>query len=193
MVFLAEIQFYFLLGHKNSVRTLSLSPEGDRFASCSDDGAVKIWDLGSFQVDEMSVPEKQRAILSEFFMITFRIDVNVTFFEKIGKGSVKGRSHYMKPYTRQSVNSLLTYDHDIRDLSNQSFVFNELNHEIVLCVAFDPDGEEIVAGGQTGTVKVFNLKARNERLCLSGHKDAVNTVSFSPKGNFKIKLKMSLF
>ena len=101
----------------------------------------------------------------------------------------------MKPYTRQSVNSLLTYDHDIRDLSNQSFVFNELNHEIVLCVAFDPDGEEIVAGGQTGTVKVFNLKARNERLCLSGHKDAVNTVSFSPNGNnLKINLKkVSIF
>ena len=98
----------------------------------------------------------------------------------------------MKPYTRQSVNSLLTYDHDIRDLSNQSFVFNELNHEIVLCVAFDPDGEEIVAGGQTGTVKVFNLKARNERLCLTGHKEAVNTVSFSPNGNFGNKRCQSL-
>ena len=54
------------------MRTLALSPEGDRFASGSDDGAVKIWDLGGFQVDEMSVPEKQRAILSEFIIITFR-------------------------------------------------------------------------------------------------------------------------
>ena len=107
--------------------------------------------------------------------ITFSLSI-------LGKGSVRGRSHHMKPYTRQSVNSLLTYDHDIRDLSNQSFVFNELNHEIVLCVAFHPDGEEIVAGGQTGTVKVFNLKARKERLCLTGHKEAVNTVSFSPNG-----------
>ena len=53
------------------MRTLALSPEGDRFASGSDDGAVKIWDLGGFQVDEMSVPEKQRAILSEFIIITF--------------------------------------------------------------------------------------------------------------------------
>lgn len=73
-------------------------------------------------------------------------------------------------------------DHEIRDLSNQSFVFNELHHELVNCVAFTPNGEEVIAGGQSGKVKVFNLKGRKERLCLSGHKEAVNTVSVSPDG-----------
>ena len=70
----------------------------------------------------------------------------------------------------------------IRDLSNQSFVFNEIHHEVVLCVAFDPTGEEVVAGGQSGHVQVLNLKARKERLCLIGHKKAVNAVSYSPDG-----------
>ncbi len=51
-------------GHKDNVRTLALSPEGDRFASGSEDGAVKVWDLGSFQGDEVDLPpEKQHAIL----------------------------------------------------------------------------------------------------------------------------------
>lgn len=70
-------------------------------------------------------------------------------------------------------------DHEMRDLSNQSFVFNELHHETVNCVTFTANGEEVVAGGQSGKVKVFNLKGRKERLCLSGHKEAVNTISIS--------------
>ena len=78
------------------------------------------------------------------------------------KGSVRGRSHHMKPRTKQSVKSLLMSDHEIRDLSNQSFRFNDLYHEAVLCVAFSSNGEEVIAGGHSGNVKVFNLKVSLE-------------------------------
>ena len=55
-------------GHKSSIKALALSPEGDLFASGSEDGAVKIWDLGGFQVDEVLMPsENQHAILSKIF------------------------------------------------------------------------------------------------------------------------------
>ena len=54
------------MGHKSSIKSLALSPEGDLFASGSEDGAVKIWDLGGFQVDEVLMPsENQHAILSK--------------------------------------------------------------------------------------------------------------------------------
>ena len=72
---------------------------------------------------------------------------------------MRGRTHHnVKHNTKQTVSSLLTSDHEMRDLSNQSFVFNELHHEVVLCVTFTPNGEEVVAGGQSGHVKVFNVK-----------------------------------
>ena len=32
--------------------------------------------------------------------------------------------------------------------------FNELHHEVVLCVAFDPWGEEVAAASHSGLVKV---------------------------------------
>ena len=76
----------------------------------------------------------------------------------------------------------MTSDHEIRDLSNQSFVFNDVHHENVTCVSFGPFGEEVAAGGQSGEIKIFNLKARNERLCLKGHKETVNTLDFGPDG-----------
>ena len=37
--------------------------------------------------------------------------------------------------------------------------------------------------GQSGTIKIFNLSARKERLCLTDHTDVVRTLSFGPDGH----------
>ena len=47
-----------------------MSPRGgDIFASGSEDGSVKIWDLGSFQIDP-GYHENQHAILSKYLLST---------------------------------------------------------------------------------------------------------------------------
>ena len=56
--------------------------------------------------------------------------------------------------TRATVNRMLTVDNELRDLSNMSFVFNELHHEFVNNVAFSPTGEEVAACGKSGSIKV---------------------------------------
>ena len=74
---------------------------------------------------------------------------------------------------------------------------------MVLCVAFSHDGEEVVAGGMSGHVKVgpvalnyleadcvevhflpqiFNLRARSLRLQIADHKEPVNVCRFSADG-----------
>ncbi len=90
--------------------------------------------------------------------------------------------HRGAPQFRQSVHSLITTDHGLRDLSNQSFVFHDLHHELVLCVAFSPDGEEVVASGMSGDVKVYNVRHRSLRLRISDHREPVNVCRFSPDG-----------
>ena len=52
--------------YKNKVNSISLSPGGDSFVSGSEDGAVKIWDLGNFQSDSHLPPgPMQHDILSK--------------------------------------------------------------------------------------------------------------------------------
>ena len=64
----------------------------------------------------------------------------------------------------------------------QSFNFYELHDEMVLCVAFSPAGDEVVASGHSGHVKIYNLTQRTVRLKLPAHKEPVNVCRFSPSG-----------
>lgn len=150
-------------GHKEAVLCLALSPDGDLFASGSKDGSVKIWDLGNF-LDDLSGPEmnppKQRK-----------------------HKNTLGRTKSIRG-SKPNMTKLITADHDLRDLSNQSFLFQELNHDTVLFVDFNADGTEVIASSLSGTVKVFNLRARRLRLTLIGHHEPVNVCRFLPETRY---------
>ena len=60
--------FHRFTGHKGAVRSLSLCPDGDFFASGSEDGAVKIWDLGNFGDETDNALEAQKDALSKLFL-----------------------------------------------------------------------------------------------------------------------------
>ena len=176
-----------------------------QLVSGSDDGAVKIWDLGSF-LDEFgdgsATSEEQKEIVRS--VVSFHLFVSSkplgsycvsaileTSIETCRRASLNHRGHHSPASLRgHNVHSLITADHTLRDLSNQvseqsnklvsmwlanqllmahefcihnpilspnlfqSFIFHDLHHEMVLCVAFSHDGEEVVAGGMSGHVKV---------------------------------------
>ena len=67
---------------------------------------------------------------------------------------------------RATVNRMLTFDNELRDLSNISFVFNELHHDFVVNVAFSPDGEEVAACGKSGSIKVSILELVVPQPCI---------------------------
>jgi hypothetical protein len=53
----------------------------------------------------------------------------------------------------------------------------------VSCVAFTPNGDQLVSGGWDGTIKVWDATINRETTRLIGHHHFVNSVAFSADGN----------
>ncbi|MFH0900517.1 MAG: protein kinase, partial [Pseudomonadota bacterium] len=52
----------------------------------------------------------------------------------------------------------------------------------VFSTAFDPSGASLAAGGNDGTIKIWDLATRQTRHVLAGHQGSVTDVVFSPDG-----------
>jgi WD40 repeat protein len=52
----------------------------------------------------------------------------------------------------------------------------------LLCAAFSPDGQRVVAGEVSGAIFVWDARTGHVLLRLQGHKDDVRTVGYSPDG-----------
>ena len=53
--------------------------------------------------------------------------------------------------------------------------------DVVLCIAFSPDGTRIVSG--SNSVRVWDAKTGEQLMELQGHSGDVASVAFSPDGN----------
>ncbi len=52
----------------------------------------------------------------------------------------------------------------------------------VNCVAFTPDGERLISGGEDHTVRVWDVQSGREARCMPGHKNTVCCVVVTPDG-----------
>src|SRR6185503_10155197 len=56
-------------------------------------------------------------------------------------------------------------------------------HEnIVLALAFSPDGQRLISGSQDKTAIIWDVETRRPLDRLTGHGDAINAVGFTPDG-----------
>ena len=122
----------YIIAHGNRTPSLVNIPQ---LVSGSDDGAVKIWDLGSF-LDEFgdgsATSEEQKEIVRS--VVSFHLFVSSkplvrsayisaileTSIETCRRASLNHRGHHSPASLRgHNVHSLITADHTLRDLSNQ--------------------------------------------------------------------------
>ena len=58
----------------------------------------------------------------------------------------------------------------------------EGHKDVVLSVAFDPQGETLASGSDDDTVKLWEARSGKLLRTLEGHQDGLTSVAFDPQG-----------
>ena len=143
-----------LRGHKAQILAVAFSPDGRTLVSGSDDSIIRWWDIASGQVLKTISNDTAHGIRS----LAFSPD---------GKWlAVPGR---LEARLRDAASGEL----------RQQYIGHD-NH--VLCVAFSPDGAQLLTGGMDHTARLWDRASGRLLATFRGHSDWVWSVKFSPDG-----------
>jgi WD40 repeat protein/serine/threonine protein kinase len=145
--------------HAQAVLSVAVSPDGERIASGSQDGIIKIWDAKTGQ-ELRRIPAHKNHVRS----IAFSPDGL-----SLASGSWDETVKIWDAQTGQARRTLKGH------------------HVKVWSVAFSPDGKLLASGAghagvqdSVGEVKLWNVVTGQEVRSLQGHRSTVNCVAFSP-------------
>ena len=146
-----------LTGHRDSVRSVSFSPDGRLVATASRDGTARLWEVASGQ----PVGEPLTGHTAAIWDLSFSPDGRL-----VATASVDGTARLWEVASGQPVGEPLT------------------GHTAPLHgVAFSPDGRLVATASDDGTARLWEVASGQPvGEPLTGHTDLVHGVAFSPDG-----------
>lgn len=192
-----------LMGHKNWVRSVAVSPDGTWAASGSDDRTVMIWDL---QTDVC------RAILEGHTAYVYSIvitqdgnrilsasaDKSVRVWDaRSGQKMAKLDGH------TSEVRSVIALSDNARALSGgfdrtlrlwdlvtgkclKIIEYGPDDSGVVISTTVNPAGTRVLSGHSDGQIRLWNLETSQCLATLKGHSNMVNSVQITPDERFAI-------
>ncbi|WPJ63259.1 hypothetical protein SMAC4_13631 [Sordaria macrospora] len=146
--------FQTLEGHSGTVDSVAFSPDGQRLASGSWDGTIKIWDPASG-----SCLQTLKGHRSPVTSVAFSPDG-----QRLASGSWDGTIKIWDPASGSCLQTLKGHS------------------GAVSSVAFSPDGQRLASGSWDETIKIWDPASGSCLQTLKGHSNGVNSVAFSPDG-----------
>ena len=148
-----------LLGHTDTVTSVSFSPDGKYVVSGSGDNSVKIWSTESGEVVRTLNGHTN--------------NVTSVSFSPDGKYVVSGsEDNSVKIWSTES-------GEVVRTLNGHT--------SVVRSVSFSPDGKYVVSGSGDKCVKIWSTESGEVVRTLNGHTSTVTSVSFSPDGKYVVE------
>jgi|GEM_PF-3434755 len=140
--------------HKDSVNSVSFSPDGKLLASGSSDHTIKLWEVATGKLLKTLEGHK-----GSVYSVSFSPD-----------GKLLASGSYDKTIKLWEV------------ASGKLLKTLEGHKGLVKSVSFSPDGKLLASGSGDNTIKLWEVASGKLLKTLEGHKNYVISVSFSPDG-----------
>ncbi|MCB0549653.1 MAG: WD40 repeat domain-containing protein [Phaeodactylibacter sp.] len=155
-------ELFTLRGHRGELGAAVFSPDGSKAATCSWDQEIIVWDLTA-QPDEFAIawfPKKIKAI-------------------SLSAGHTKVLGATAKTITVWDMDNRSTWRHfQVEERSRPGRLLNTSSN--VHASAISPDGKK--AATASNLIRIWDLTAQKELFALTGHRRAINSVSFFAGG-----------
>jgi hypothetical protein len=148
-----------LKGHTAPVSSVAISPDGQTFATGSNDKTVKLWDQGTGKY--------------LFAFLGQAKEVSTVSFSPDGKTLSGGSFDCKITIWDLKTKKFQTLLHQDLPYSHSGFVHS---------ITFSPDGKLIISGGDDRAIKVWNRQTGKIIRTLSGHLEGVLSIAISADG-----------
>lgn len=189
--------FFTAHGDEAAIRSLAFSPDGQWFATASDDGTAKIWPTaGPFRRPLVVLEGHKGPLYSVSFsadghqLVTTGDDGSVRLWSAqgqeirqfLGSGADVYNAHFSPDGSRIVSVGEETIGRIWRVDDGAEVAILQGHHEAAIWeVAFSPDGQRIATASDDGTVGLWRSDGQL-LISLQGHRDEVNSIRFSPDG-----------
>jgi WD40 repeat protein len=186
-------ELHLLRGHRPraTIRRLTFSPDGEKIASASDDGTVRIWSLvsGASEVLRAEAPVSALSFSPDAKLLAFgAADGSIRVYERPLNATYLLGRHFgrIRDLAFSPSGALLASSSDDSTIrvwntsSRRSRTLRGHDREVG-SVAFSPDGSLLASASFDNTVRLWNLRTGGQKVLLR-HDDRVKVVAFSPDG-----------
>ncbi|KAL7787609.1 hypothetical protein V8C43DRAFT_288578, partial [Trichoderma afarasin] len=181
--------------HSNSVNSVAFSPDGQRLASGSSDGTIKIWDVnsGSCQTLEcynsvLSIvfsPDGQQLAsgLSDGVIKVWDIKESSLYLQTSKGFGYRVYSVIFSMNGQRLAFGLFDDTVGVWDMKSTYLQAFQGHRGPVLSVVFSPNNQLLASGSSDETIKVWDINSGACLQTLEGHDDSINSVIFCSNGH----------